>query len=54
MKSGEVHGDIRAHVFHHPVGHVVDLLIRIIGTRDKQGGEFQPDISLIMYVQQGI
>ena len=45
-----MHGHRRPQVGHHPLGHGLDLRVTIVVARDEQGGQFHPDLGLMVQV----
>ena len=45
---------VRADIFHHPLGHFLELLVRVILAGNQQSGDLEPDIGLMLEVLERI
>jgi hypothetical protein len=50
VEGGEVHGPVRAEVLNHPAGHGVDLGVGVVGARNQQIGDLEPQPRLVLEV----
>ena len=54
MKRGEVNRNARAEMFNEPHRHAIDLVFGIVFSRDKETCDLDPDIGLVVYIEERV
>ncbi len=54
MERREMVGDVRTQMLDDPLGHLVDLLIRIVEAGDEQGCDLEPHVRLVTHILEGV
>jgi hypothetical protein len=52
MECAEMNGNFRAEIVDNPFGHCVELIVRIVFSGDEKRRDFEPDIGLVLEIDE--